>query len=425
MSKKRVPPVKRISPNYREIYNEVLTRDGRDPLAENSLGLQAVIDSQNRLNMLSGRALDVGCGVGFVVEYLSKSNFDLVPFGVDVSDVAIEKATHRLNQVPGSAQRLIAIEDQHLPFENDFFTLVTCLDMLEHLEAADIDTTLFEMQRVLRKGGVMMLSVACRNSGMLDKYGENLHRTVKSVDWWLDRVEPDEAHFDGLGKQLTLWKHVRLTDVPTRDVVKTEKRVKLDGVMPSEKQTPDDTDLLESHPKDSASLYQRIYDENPWYGNAEQGRCPGVRLLPEYQEWLLSPVIDLGCGRGQTVEKLREEGFEADGIDQISNHPDMRVGDITKPIQDIEKFQSAVCIDCIEHLYEDQVLGLFENMKRVKRQAFSIHNGPSTGTGQELHVNRKSFIDWTKLVRDHFDIASAIQISEEQILYLTQTKQDA
>jgi len=103
-------------------------------------------------------------------------------------------------------------------------------------------------------------------------------------------------------------------------------------------------------------------------------------------------------------------------------NPDMRVGDITKPIPDIGLFESCICVDCIEHLYEDQVLGLFENMKQVKRQAFSIHNGESTGTGQELHVNRKSFQDWAILIRKHFDIAAAIEIHAEQMLYLTRTK---
>lgn len=68
------------------------------------------------------------------------------------------------------------------------------------------------------------------------------------------------------------------------------------------------------------------------------------------------------------------------------------------------------------------MLGLFENMKQVKRQALSIHNGESTGTGQELHVNRMSFLDWTRLIREHFAIASAIKITEEQVLYLTQAK---
>ena len=174
--------------------------------------------------------------------------------------------------------------------------------------------------------------------------------------------------------------------------------------------------------QDTASLYQRIYDENPWYGDAEQGRCPGVRLLPRYQHWLIDTVLDLGCGRGQTVEHLQQLGFRTEGIDQIKSNPKMRVGSITHPIQDIASFNSVICIDCIEHLYDEQLLGLFANMKQVKQQAFSIHNGESTGTGQELHVNRRSFEEWSEIIGEHFDIAETIVISAEQMLYLTRSK---
>jgi cyclopropane fatty-acyl-phospholipid synthase-like methyltransferase len=182
------------------------------------------------------------------------------------------------------------------------------------------------------------------------------------------------------------------------------------------------TDPETNSDQNSAELYQRIYEENPWYGDAEQGRCPGVRLLPKYQTWLLEPIMDLGCGRGQTVEHLRSLGLKAEGMDQIRCNPNMRVGDITQPIDDIGTFNSIVCVDCIEHLYEQQVLGLFENMKRVKQQAFSIHNGESTGTGQELHVNRKSFEDWATLIESHFELVETIEIHEEQMLYLTKSK---
>jgi SAM-dependent methyltransferase len=177
------------------------------------------------------------------------------------------------------------------------------------------------------------------------------------------------------------------------------------------------------HQGDTAELYQRIYDQHPWYGDANQGRCPGVRLLAQYAHWLIEPVLDLGCGRGQTVEHLRELGFKAEGIDQIRIHPGMRVGDITKPIADIEQFNSVVCVDCLEHLFPIQVEGLFANMKHVQRQAFSIHNGESTGTGQELHVNRLEFSQWESLIEKHFKIEAIIPITAEQKLYLTQTKE--
>ena len=228
---------------------------------------------------------------------------------------------------------------------------------------------------------------------------------MKSPDWWIAKFQPDSAQYDGKRQQLTLWKHLPLLTQPAAANSNAASK-------PSKVQLPSPS---------SATLYQKIYDENPWYGDADQGRCPGVRLLPQYQDWLLEPVMDLGCGRGQTVTALRQLGLQASGVDQIESNPEMQVGDITQPIENLEMFSSVVCVDCIEHLYDDQVAGLFENFKKVKRQAFSIHNGESTGTGQELHVNRKNFEDWHVLISKHFEIVKTISITGEQMLYLTQS----
>jgi len=174
----------------------------------------------------------------------------------------------------------------------------------------------------------------------------------------------------------------------------------------------------------SRDTYQRIYEDFDWYGDGHQGRSPGVRLIPEYIDWLVGPVLDMGCGRGHTVEALREQGLEADGIDQITMHPGMMVGDITAPIENIGHYRSVICIDCIEHLTDVQVDGLFANMQRVEHQAFSIHNGPATGTGEDLHINIKSFDEWQQIIEKNFRIEKVIDIQDEQKLYLTQTRSD-
>ena len=421
------------APDYQAIYNDIITSDERYNLSENSPGLRAVTQATNQIALISGRSLDVGCGVGFVIEYLSGPTFDLRPFGVDVSDVAIKRSKDRVAHVPGSANRLKVHESNKLPFDANMFSLVTCFDVLEHLDTNDIEATWEDIQRVLRPGGTFLGSVSCRKSGSLDRFGDNLHRTVESVDWWLDKLSPDRVEFDTTRSQLKIWKRSKLIKKhPNRPRISngfsahgkhTKPLVSSDVINPvgnGDQGNKGTQDNLGS--QNTLKLYQKIYDENPWYGEAKLDRCPGVRLLPKYVEWLISPVMDLGCGRGQAVEYLRNKAMEAEGIDQINNHPDMRVGDITKPIEDISNFESVVCIDVIEHLYDKQVDGLFENMKQVQRQAFSIHNGESTGTGQELHVNRMDFKTWEKKIKAHFEIVEEIQIHSEQILYLTKTK---
>lgn len=192
--------------DYRAIYNHVVATDDRYNLAETSPGLRVVIESADSLRGISGAALDVGCGVGFVVEYLSGRIFDVTAYGADISDHSIARAIERLQRFPELTKRLVVLETQRLPFADDFFSLVTCFDMLEHLDVPDVDATLAEISRVLRPGGTLLGSVSCRPSGIVDQFGGNLHRTVESVDWWLNRIQPEKAEYDGIRKQLKFWK---------------------------------------------------------------------------------------------------------------------------------------------------------------------------------------------------------------------------
>jgi len=354
--------------------------------------LQFVAAHSQRLETISGRALLVGCDVA-TIEFLCGPQFDLNLFAVDRDMADIEACKLAVAHIAGMQNRLSFLADDSLPFDDDYFSAIVWAEgqKLGSADSLSRENTFAEFQRVIRAGGTTLVAV-------------DFDPTSQTVERWAEELDADRVEYDRRSQQLAIWKRARIVDSPAAT-------------------THDDDVSLEHHPAESKDLYQSIYDENPWYGNAEEDRCPGVRLLPDYQDWLVGPVLDLGCGRGHVVEALIEAGFEAEGIDQIVCNPKMRVGDITKPIADIQNFKSAVCVDCIEHLYEEQVTGLFENMKQTQRQAFSIHNGESTGTGQELHVNRKDFIDWTKIIREYFDIASAIQIHENQVLYLTRTRE--
>lgn len=170
----------------------------------------------------------------------------------------------------------------------------------------------------------------------------------------------------------------------------------------------------------SKEIYQEIYDTEAWYGNAEMGRSPGMRLMPRYRSFLEGKVVELGCGRGNVVEFLRENGAECEGYDQVSINPNMKVADITKDL-DISP-DTIICIDVIEHIDDEGLDGLFSNFKKAKKQVFAIHNGPSVHNGMELHINRKPFDEWNKVIeKKGFKIVKMERIHDEQFLYYTET----
>jgi SAM-dependent methyltransferase len=94
------------------------------------------------------RILDVGCGTGTMLGYLSRYGRAQ---GIDADEEAVRFCRQR--GVPDV--RLVTAST--LPFEDGTFDLVTILDVLEHIE--DDAGTLRELHRVLRPRGQLLVSV--------------------------------------------------------------------------------------------------------------------------------------------------------------------------------------------------------------------------------------------------------------------------
>lgn len=175
-------------------------------------------------------------------------------------------------------------------------------------------------------------------------------------------------------------------------------------------------------------LYQHLY-EDPMlnYGRASMRRCPGVKFYPEYKDWLVPPVFDFGCGRGDTVRHLQAEGYKAWGMDQIdlrAEGSDMLIGDITKPFELTEVYNTALCIDVFEHILDADLRGLMQNMAQCKRQVISVHTGPAfeRGCKTDLHINKKSFQGWREFLSQVFEVKEFRQLGKRRGLFLCLTR---
>ncbi|RYD03376.1 hypothetical protein N752_20180 [Desulforamulus aquiferis] len=91
--------------------------------------------------------LDAGCGAGGTMEAMSKYGSVL---GIDISDEMVEHC--QKVGLPASCHSIM-----ELPFKNDTFDIILCLDVLEHLP--DEIKALEELKRVVRPGGVIAISV--------------------------------------------------------------------------------------------------------------------------------------------------------------------------------------------------------------------------------------------------------------------------
>lgn len=95
--------------------------------------------------------LDVGCGTGMLSERLLGAFPSCRLAGVDLSPAMVERARARL---AGRAEVREA-DAERLPFHDGAFDLVVCNDSFHHYP--DPDRAAFQMWRVLRKGGALVL----------------------------------------------------------------------------------------------------------------------------------------------------------------------------------------------------------------------------------------------------------------------------
>ncbi|MEO6781772.1 MAG: bifunctional 2-polyprenyl-6-hydroxyphenol methylase/3-demethylubiquinol 3-O-methyltransferase UbiG [Bradyrhizobium sp.] len=112
-----------------------------------------------------------------MAEALSKRGAKVT--GADPSEAAIAAARRHAEANDLEIDYYVA-SGESLPFANDAFDIVVCVDVLEHVE--DLKRVLFEVRRVLRPNGVFLFDTINRTrmaSFLLITIGENVIRLLR------------------------------------------------------------------------------------------------------------------------------------------------------------------------------------------------------------------------------------------------------
>lgn len=154
---------------------------------------QIALDYINPKSMV----LDIGAGNGSFAKYCQREDFYLF----DGNDSSIKSL---MAEFPNSVFGRLPV----LPFEDQFFDLIHCSHVIEHLQPQELYDTLIEADRVLKNQGYLVISTPLLWEGfyqdlshikpydplVLEKYltgnyFENLTRDPVSINYSVERLE--------------------------------------------------------------------------------------------------------------------------------------------------------------------------------------------------------------------------------------------
>lgn len=69
------------------------------------------------------------------------------------------------------------------------FDVIGCADVMEHVPEEDVDTVLKDIASYCAEDGTIIFSISGNKAMKAFMDGENLHCTIKDMDWWKEKIE--------------------------------------------------------------------------------------------------------------------------------------------------------------------------------------------------------------------------------------------
>ena len=118
--------------------------------------------------------LDFGCGPGIMSEFFNNTNY----YGVDIDKTRILRAKQiygsggfapEENVRPDVVREFVLVSPAPdlLPFSNDFFDVILISDVLHHINTEDAIETIQELNRVLRRDGIIFVREPRRDTNFI------------------------------------------------------------------------------------------------------------------------------------------------------------------------------------------------------------------------------------------------------------------
>jgi SAM-dependent methyltransferase len=135
--------------------------------------------------------VDLGCGVTFMPFSIARENCAVI--GVDIDPVAerdLCEAANIITASPGSVSFKLT-NGESLPFQDNAIDAIYCISVLEHI--ADPCKTIKEVARVIKKGGLFVLTIDIDLKGNHDLGPDTYHLVLNTLREYFVPQEVEET----------------------------------------------------------------------------------------------------------------------------------------------------------------------------------------------------------------------------------------
>jgi len=127
------------------------------------------------------KVLDLGSGTGRHVINLAQNGFSV--YGLDNSQEGINTTKQWLEAEKLNADLVLQEMTEKLPWEDNYFDAIVCVQVIHHADIATIKKIIAEMERILKKGGFIFVTVP-KLKNQATKYKEIEPNTYVPLDGW-------------------------------------------------------------------------------------------------------------------------------------------------------------------------------------------------------------------------------------------------
>lgn len=132
----------------RDLYKDIADKEETHWWHRNKKALlQLLLKKESKFLTSNSKALDVGCGTGMLLNIMNKK---MKAYGIDNQPLAIKFCKEK------GLKNIKKGNSEELGFRSNQFDLITMFDVLEHTNE---DKTIKEVNRILRKNGLVFITV--------------------------------------------------------------------------------------------------------------------------------------------------------------------------------------------------------------------------------------------------------------------------